>query len=191
MSLEQTIQVIAETVDQRDPYTAGHQRRVADLSTRIAQKMGLAEERIQGLGLAATIHDLGKMGVPAEILTKPGKLTPTQISLIREHVQMGYDIIRNVKFPWPIADIVRQHHERLDGSGYPQGLKGEEILLEARILAVADVTEAMASHRPYRESLGTDAALEEIVRRRGKYFDADVVEACLSLFREDGYVFPS
>ncbi len=190
-SLEQTIQVIAETVDQRDPYTAGHQRRVADLATRIAQKMGLAEERIQGLGLAATIHDLGKMGVPAEILTKPGKLTPTQISLIREHVQMGYDIIRNVKFPWPIADIVRQNHERLDGSGYPQGLKGEEILLEARILAVADVTEAMASHRPYRESLGTDAALEEIVRRRGKYFDADVVEACLSVFREDGYVFPS
>ena len=190
-SLEQTIQVIAGTIDQRDPYTAGHQRRVADLCTQIARKMGLDENRVHGLHLAASIHDLGKVGVPAEILSKPGRLTAIQYSLIKEHAQMGYEIVRGVQFPWPIADMVWQHHERMDGSGYPRGLKGESILLESRILAVADTVEVMATHRPYRASLGINAALEEIELGRGVQFDAEVVDACVRVFREDGYTLPA
>jgi len=190
ISLEQTIQVIAETVDQRDPYTAGHQRRVADLCVRIASRLNLDSERIHGLRLAASIHDLGKVAVPAEILTKPGALSPTQYSLIQDHVQVGFDILRNVRFPWPISDMVHQHHERMDGSGYPQGLSGDAILLESRILAVADVVEAMATHRPYRPSKGIDEALGEVDRGSGVLYDADVVNACLSIFRDDGYSFP-
>ncbi len=189
-SLEQTIQVIADTVDRRDPYTAGHQRRVADLSVQIARHMGLDEERIHGLRLAADIHDLGKVGVPVEILAKPGRLTPTQMNLVKEHVEIGYEIIKDVKFPWPIADIVRQHHERLDGSGYPRGLSGDLILLEAKILAVADVVEAMATHRPYRTSLGVDAALEAVNEGRGSLYDSDAVDACIHVFREEGYQLP-
>jgi PAS domain S-box-containing protein len=188
-SLEQTIQVIADTVDQRDPYTSGHQRRVANLCTEIARRLGLTCDRIHGLHLAASIHDLGKMGIPAEILSKPGKLTPIQYSLVKEHAQMGYEIIRGVQFPWPIADIVRQHHERLDGSGYPQGLKGDAILLEARILAVADVVEAMAMLRPYRAALGMEMALGQIISGRGTMYDATVVDACVRVFREDGHRF--
>jgi PAS domain S-box-containing protein len=190
VSLEQTIQVIAGTVDQRDPYTAGHQRRVADLCMHIARKMGLPEDRVHGLRLAASIHDLGKVGIPAEILSKPGPLTAIQYSLVKEHAQMGYDIVRSVRFPWPIAEMVLQHHERMDGSGYPNGLVGDQILLESRILAVGDVVEVMATHRPYRASLGVEAALEEISRGRGKVFDADAVDACLRVFREDGYTLP-
>jgi HD-GYP domain-containing protein (c-di-GMP phosphodiesterase class II) len=190
ISLEQTIQVIAETVDQRDPYTAGHQRRVADLCVHIARNMGLAEERVHGLRLAAGIHDLGKVGIPSEILSKPGRLTPIQYSLVKEHAQLGYEIIRGVHFPWPIADMVRQHHERLDGSGYPLGLKGDEMLLESKILAVADVVEAIATHRPYRATLGIGAALEEIAAGRGKLYDTAAVDACLRLFNDDGYVLP-
>jgi len=189
--LEQTIQVIAGTVDQRDPYTAGHQRRVADLCVRIGVRLGLESERVHGLRLAASIHDLGKIGIPAEILTKPGRLTPIQYSLVQEHVQMGYDIVKNVRFPWPIADIILQHHERLDGSGYPQGLHGDAILCESRILAVADVVEAMATHRPYRVSRGIEEALREIARGRAIQYDADVVDACLRVFREDGYELPA
>ena len=190
-ALEQTIHVIAETVDQRDPYTAGHERRVADLCMRIAQKLGLPEDRTHGLHLAASIHDLGKIGIPAEILSKPGLLTPTQFNLLKEHVQLGYDILKNVAFPWPIAEMILQHHERLDGSGYPRGLKADAISLEARILAVADVVEAMSSHRPYRASKGIGVALDEILAQRGTLYDAHVADACARIFREDGYEFPA
>jgi PAS domain S-box-containing protein len=191
VSLEQTIQVIAETVDQRDPYTAGHQRRVADLCVAIAGKLGLSRVRTQGLRLAAGIHDLGKIGIPAEILCKPGRLTVNQYNLIKEHAQLGYEIVKNVQFPWPIAQMILQHHERLDGSGYPQGLKADEIFLESRILAVADVVEAMSSHRPYRPSLGIDAALDEVLSKSGALYDPDAVEACIKLFRHEGYQFPA
>lgn len=189
-SLEQTIEVISQAVDQRDPYTSGHQKRVADLCTHIARRMGMEPDRIQGLRLAATIHDLGKIGIPAEILAKPGKLTPIQYELIKEHPQLGYEIVRNVQFPWPIGEIIRQHHERLDGSGYPRGLRGDATLLEARILAVADVVEAMDSHRPYRAGRGIDVALAEILNERGTRYDENVVNACVALFRESGYAFP-
>jgi PAS domain S-box-containing protein len=190
LSLEQTIQVIAETVDQRDPYTAGHQRRVADLCVAIAGKLGLSSERKQGLRLAASIHDLGKIGIPAEILARPGRLTASQFGLIKEHAQLGYEIVKKVEFPWPIAQMILQHHERLDGSGYPRGLKADEIFLESRILAVADVVEAMSSHRPYRASKGIDAALDEVLSKGGTLYDAEVVEACVNLFRQEGYQLP-
>jgi PAS domain S-box-containing protein len=190
-SLEQTIKLISETVEQRDPYTAGHQRRVADLCARIAEKLGLDAFCIQGLRLAATIHDLGKIAIPAEILAKPGCLTPIQFELIKEHAELGYDIVKNVTFPWPIADIIRQHHERLDGSGYPRGLQGDTILLEARILAVADVVEAMGSHRPYRATRGIEAALAEVLAERGKLYDPRAVDACVTLFQREEYVFPA
>ena len=189
-SLEQTIDVIAETVDQRDPYTAGHQRRVADLCVAIASKLGLSSERTQGLRLAASIHDLGKIGIPAEILAKPGRVTENQFNLIKEHAQLGYDIVKRVQFPWPIAQMIYQHHERLDGSGYPRRLKADEILFESRILAVADVVEAMSSHRPYRPSLGIDVALHEVLSKSGTLYDAEAVEACVNLFRREGYQLP-
>lgn len=189
-SLEQTIQVIADTVDQRDPYTAGHQRRVADLCVQIAKKMDMECERIRGLHLAASIHDVGKIGVPAEILAKPGKLTPMQYGLIMEHAQLGYELVRNVHFPWPIADMIRQHHEHMDGSGYPQGLAGEALLLESRILAIADVVEAISTHRPYRPALGIEVALDEILEKRGVWYDAEAVDACIRVFREDSYSLP-
>ena len=190
-SLEQSIQTVAATVETRDPYTAGHQRRVAELATAIAQEMGLPEEQINGLHLAATIHDLGKIHIPAEILSKPGRLSPIEFELIKTHPQEGYNILKDVKFPWPIADTILQHHERLDGSGYPQGLKDGKIILEAKILAVADVVEAITSHRPYRPGFGLDAALEEIELNRDKLYDAQVADACLRLFRERGYQLPS
>jgi PAS domain S-box-containing protein len=189
-SLEQTIEVIAETVDQRDPYTAGHQRRVADLCVAIARKLGLSSERTQGLRLAASIHDLGKIGIPAEILVKPSRLTEIQYSLVKEHAQLGYEIVKNVQFPWPIAQMILQHHERLDGSGYPQGLKADEIFLESRILAVADVVEAMSSHRPYRPSMGIDVALDEVLSSSGTLYDPEAVQACVNLFRHEGYQLP-
>jgi PAS domain S-box-containing protein len=190
VSLEQTIQVIAETVGQRDPYTAGHERRVADLCVAIASKLGLSSERTQGLRLAAGIHDLGKIGIPAEILAKSGRVTENQYNLLKEHVQLGYEIVKNVQFPWPIAQMIYQHHERLDGSGYPRGLKADEILLESRILAVADVVEAMSSHRPYRASLGIDVALDEVLSKSGTLYDPEAVEACVNLFRREGYQLP-
>jgi PAS domain S-box-containing protein len=190
VSLEETIQVIADTVDQRDPFTAGHQRRVADLCIGIAKKIGLTENRTHGLRLAAIIHDLGKIAIPAELLSKPGRLRTLEFNLIKEHPRLGYDIIKHIDFPWPIADIILQHHERLDGSGYPQGLKADEILLESRILAVADEVEAMSSHRPYRPSKGIDESIDSIIARRGTHLDLEVVDACAQLFREDGYNFP-
>jgi PAS domain S-box-containing protein len=188
-SLQDSIKVIADTVEMRDPYTAGHQRRVGELAVAISRELGLPEDTIRGIELAAGIHDLGKIKVPAEILSKPGKLTDVEFMLIKMHPQSGYDILKDIKFPWPIAAMVWQHHERLDGSGYPQGLKDGEILLESRIMAVADVVEAMASHRPYRAALGIDVALKEIERGRGTAYDPAVVDGCLKLFREKGFAF--
>jgi len=182
-----TIQVIISTLEAKDPYTAGHQARVADLTRAIATEMKFSKDRIEGVFMAASIHDIGKLSVPAEILSKPGKLTETEFSLIKEHSKKGYEILKNVESAWPLAEIVYQHHERMDGSGYPRNLKGDEILMEARILAVADVVEAMASHRPYRPTLGIDAALKEIEDNRGVLYDADVVDVCLRLFREKGF----
>ncbi len=162
---------------------------MGELAVAIARELSLAEEMVHGLRLAASIHDLGKIHVPAEILAKPGRLTDIEFMLIKTHPQAGYDILKNVEFPWPIADIVRQHHEKLDGTGYPQGLKDGEILFESRIMTVADVVEAMASHRPYRPALGIEAALKEIERGRGSAYDAAVVDACLKLFRDGRFAF--
>ena len=190
-SLEQSIQTIAGTLEARDPYTAGHQRRVGELATAIAREMALPFEQVNGIRLAAIIHDLGKIRIPAEILSKPSRLTDIEYSLIKTHPQAGYDILKDVKFPWPIADIILQHHERLDGSGYPQGLIRGQILLESKILTVADVVEAMSSHRPYRPALGIEAALSEIERGRGRMYDPVIVDACLRLFGNKGFAFSS
>ncbi|MDO8988643.1 MAG: PAS domain S-box protein [Sideroxyarcus sp.] len=189
-TLSQTINAIAAMVEARDPYTAGHQRRVAALACAIAGDMGFSADRIHGLDLAATIHDLGKIRIPSEILSKPGQLSKVEYELIKLHPQAGYDIIKNVQFHWwPVAEMVLQHHERLDGSGYPQGLKGDQILPEANILAVADVVEAMMTHRPYRAGLGEEAALDEIVRNRGVLYDPAVVDSCIALFRDKKFEF--
>ncbi|MBI3222199.1 MAG: HD-GYP domain-containing protein, partial [Nitrosomonadales bacterium] len=177
-ALEGTVHAVSVALELRDPYTAGHQRRVADLACAIAREMGLDERRVQGVRLIAMIHDIGKIGIPAEILSKPSRLNSLEMEMVRQHASMGFDILKDVSFPWPVADIAHQHHERIDGSGYPQGLKGEEISLEARIVAVSDVVESMASHRPYRAALGMPAALEEITRNSGVLYDAQVVEAC-------------
>ena len=182
-----TVQAIAVTVETRDPYTAGHQRRVADLARAIAMEMNIPTDQIDGIRMAAIIHDLGKISVPAEILSKPSKLTDLEFGIIKTHAQSGYDILKDIEFPWPIARMVLEHHERMDGSGYPRNLNGDDILMEARILAVSDVVEAMGSHRPYRPSRGIDAALEEIENKRGIHYDTGVVDACLRIFRENGY----
>ena len=186
-ALGATVQSISMTVEMKDPYTAGHQQRVSDLARAIATEMGLSADRRDFIRTASSIHDIGKVSVPAEILSKPTKLTGLEFSLIKTHSQSGYDILKDIEFPWPVADVVLQHHERMDGSGYPQGLKGNDILLEARIMAVADVVEAIASHRPYRPSRGIDFALDEISRNKGILYDADVVDACLKLFQEKSY----
>ena len=182
-----TIQVLVSALESKDPYTAGHQSRSADLACAIATKMGLDQDKIEGIRMAGIVHDIGKLSVPAEILTKPTKLTNLEFSLIKEHSQSGYEMLKDVESPWPLAEIVHQHHERMNGTGYPRNLKGDEILLEARILAVADVVEAMASHRPYRASLGIEPALEEIEKNKGILYDDTVADACLRLFREKGY----
>jgi putative two-component system response regulator len=183
-----TIQVLSMTVEARDPYTAGHQRRTTILAEAIAGEMGFPPERIEGLRMAGKIHDIGKISLPSEILSKPTKLTPAEYELVKAHAQKGYEILKEVEFPWPLAEIVYQHHERLNGSGYPRGLKGDEILAEARILAVSDTVEAMASHRPYRPASGVEAALEEIDKSKGVLYDSDVAAACLKLFREKGFI---
>jgi len=188
-ALAGTVQAMGLTIEMRDPYTAGHQRRVSKLSCVIAEDLGLDASRIEGVRMAGDIHDIGKIYVPAEILSKPGQLSQIEFSIIRTHSQVGYDILKNIEFPWPIAQIIYQHHERQDGSGYPNNLRGEEILLESRIIAVADVVEAMSSHRPYRPSHGVDKALEEIERHRGGLYDGAVVDACLCLFKEKGFAF--
>jgi putative nucleotidyltransferase with HDIG domain len=175
----------------RDPYTAGHERRVAEIAVAIGADLGFDARRQEGLRVAGYLHDVGKITIPSEILTKPGKLTAVEFKLIRGHAQAGYEVLKNVAFPWPVAEVALQHHERIDGSGYPQGLKGEAILLEARILAVADVVEAMASHRPFRAALGIEAALAAIECGRGGVYDPIVADACLKLFQEKGYVIPA
>ena len=188
-SLLNFIAAIAATVEMRDPYTAGHQRRVAHLASAIAGELQLPSEQIEGLYLASVVHDIGKIRTPAEILCKPGKLDDLEYSLIKQHAQTGHEILKSIEFPWPIAQAVHQHHERLGGQGYPLGLEGDDILLESRIIAVADVVEAMISHRPYRAGLGADIALGEILKHRGDLYDPQVVDACLTLFRDKGFKF--
>jgi PAS domain S-box-containing protein/putative nucleotidyltransferase with HDIG domain len=188
-SLLQTIQAIALTVEKRDPYTSGHQNRVAQLAAAIAMEMQLPQRQVNGIHLGAMIHDIGKIYVPAEILNRPGQLTENEFGIIKTHPDVGYEIIKDVRFPWPIAQMIRQHHERLDGSGYPLGLKGADILLEARIMAVADVVEAITSHRPYRAALGIDSGIEEILAKKGIWYDPDAVDACVRLIREGRFTF--
>jgi PAS domain S-box-containing protein/putative nucleotidyltransferase with HDIG domain len=186
-TLVTTVNTLASTVEMRDPYTAGHQRRVTILACAIAEEIGLTEEQFDGLRLAGMIHDIGKITVPIEILNKPGRISETEFNIIKTHPQAGYNLLREIEFPWPVAQIVLQHHERLDGSGYPQGLKDGTIMLEAKILAVADVVEAMASHRPYRPALGIEAALEEIAKNRDILYDHEIVDVCHRLFTEKGF----
>lgn len=186
-ALEGTIQALALTIEIRDPYTAGHQRRVSQLAAAIAKKMGLTEDQVRAIRVAGDIHDIGKISIPAEILSRPARLNQVEFEIIKTHPQVGYDILKKVNFPWPVAQIVLQHHERIDGSGYPSGLRSDEILPEARIIAVADTVEAMASHRPYRPALGVEKALIEILRFKGILFDSDAVDACLYLFRKEHF----
>mgnify|MGYP006271137559 CR=1 FL=1 len=182
--LEKSVGALAATVESRDPYTAGHQSRVAEIALNIARNMGLDAETCTGIKLAALIHDMGKIQIPIELLTKPTHLSDLEMAMIRMHPDVGYGIVKDIPFPWPVAEMVHQHHERMDGSGYPKGLKGEEILLGARIIAVADVLEAISSYRPYRPALGMDVALREIEAQRGILFDPAVVDSCLALYRK-------
>lgn len=190
-ALDGSVHAMSIIVESRDPYTAGHQRRVADLACAIAGRIGLSEDQTDGLRMGAIIHDIGKISIPAEILSKPGELSEIEFSLVKAHPKVAYEILRSIEFPWPIAQMVLQHHERMDGSGYPSGLTGEEIITEARILSVADVVESMSSHRPYRPSLGIDKALEEISEGKGVVYDTEVAEACLCLFKEKVFEFSS
>ncbi|HNY49281.1 MAG TPA: HD-GYP domain-containing protein [Smithella sp.] len=189
-SIGATIQVMVSAVEARDPYTAGHQLRVASLACAIAEEMGFPQDKIEGIRLAGSIHDIGKLSIPAEILTKPTKLSNLEFSLIKEHATSGYEMLKHIESSMPLAEVVYQHHERMDGSGYPRKLKGEEILIEARILAVSDVVESIASHRPYRPSLGIKFALEEIEKNKGIIYDSAVADACLRLFRDKKYQLP-
>jgi len=182
-----TIEVLARTVEVRDPYTAGHQHRVTELAAVIATEMGLSQDQLEAVHMAGLVHDLGKIMVPAEILSKPGQISRQEFEIIKQHSQVGYDLLKDIDFDWPVADIVAQHHERIDGSGYPDGLGEDDILLEAKIVAVADVVEAMASHRPYRPALGIDVALEEIAAKKGIHFDPDVADVCLRVFKEQSF----
>lgn len=188
-AMEGTIYAMCAVVEMRDPYTADHQRRVASLACAIAREIGLNEWRINGIRIAGLLHDVGKMVVPAEILSKPGKISEHEFSIIKTHPIVGYEILKKVVFPWPVTDAILQHHERLDGSGYPNGLAGDEIVLEAKILGVADVVEAMSSHRPYRPALGIDSALDQLIRNRDVLYEAEVVDACLSLFHKKRFEF--
>jgi putative nucleotidyltransferase with HDIG domain len=186
--LKGVVHALSLSIEARDPYTAGHQKRVSDLAGAIAEEMGLPKDRVTGIRLAGEIHDLGKIAVPAEILSKPYKLSNMEFSLIKTHPDVGYNILKEIEFPWPIAEIVYQHHERFDGSGYPRGLKADEILLDARIMAVADVVEAIASHRPYRPALGMETAAAEIQKHRGVYYDPEVVDTCLRIIDKPNFI---
>jgi response regulator RpfG family c-di-GMP phosphodiesterase len=188
--MDGTIRAMALAVEMRDPYTSGHQHRVAQLAQAIAEEISLPPDTIEGVYMAASIHDIGKISLPAEILSKPLKLTEIERKMIQAHSKVGFDILNGVDFSWPIAQIVLQHHERMDGSGYPHGLGGKEVLIEARIVGVADVVETMASHRPYRPAMGLDKALEEVMKNKGRLYDEKVVNACLILFNEKGFEFP-
>ena len=188
-TLDETVNALAVASEKRDPYTAGHQQRVSKLACAIAEEMGLSEDQVDGIRVASLLHDIGKIHVPAEILAKPAKLTEMEFGIMKTHPEVGHEILKKISFPWPVAEIVLQHHERLDGSGYPSGLSGEKILLEAKILAVADVVEAMSSHRPYRASLGLEPALDEISKNRKIRYDSDVVGACQVLFHKENFTF--
>lgn len=183
ISLYGTIHVLASIAEKRDPYTAGHQKNVAQLAREIAEQMGLPDDKKEAIFISGMVHDVGKITIPSEILTKPGKLTEVEFELIKEHSKIGYDILKDIRFPWPVAEIVRQHHERMNGSGYPDGLKNEEIHMEARVIAVADVVEAMSSHRPYRPALGVEKALDELEEKKGVLYDPMVVDACIELLK--------
>ena len=185
------IDVLVSTVESRDPYTSGHQKRVSDLSRAVAAEMGMSPSRVEEIRIAGEVHDLGKVSIPADILSMPRKLKKQEFALIMTHSQNGYEILKDVNFDWPIAEIVYQHHERMDGSAYPRGLKGDEICMDARIICVADVVEAMSSHRPYRPALGIEPALSEISQGRGTRYDSHVVDACIRVFREHHYQFVS
>lgn len=185
--LNGTVEAIAALYEKRDPYTAGHQRRVAQLACAIARKMGLPDEQIYGIRIIGVVHDIGKIAVPGDILSKPGRLSTEELSIIKTHPQVAYDVLKNLEFPWPVAETILQHHERLDGSGYPNGISGEAIILEARILCVADVVESMVSHRPYRPALGMERALREIVRNKGVLYDPTVADACSKLSSNGGF----
>ena len=187
--LNDTIVALSMTVEHRDAYIAGHQRRTALLATAIGVELGYDADRIEGLRIGALIHDIGVISVPAEILSRPGKLNPVEFEIVKNHSQTSHEIVKGIDFPWPIADMILQHHERLDGSGYPRGLKGDQILPEAQVIVVADVVEAMSSHRPYRTARGVDAALEELQSNRGRLYDPACVDACVTLFREKGFTF--
>ena len=188
-AMEGIIRAMALTVESRDPYTSGHQQRVAQLARAMAKEMGLSKDQVQGVYLAGLIHDLGKISIPAEILSKPTKLTDIEFSLIKTHPQVGYEILKGISFPWPIAKVMFQHHERINGKGYPLGISGDDIVIEAKIIGVADVVEAMASHRPYRPALGIDKALEEISNNKGILYDSEVVDACTKLFCQQDFKF--
>ncbi|UWG98111.1 HD domain-containing protein [Dehalobacter sp. DCM] len=185
--IHSTVKAITKTVEKRDPYTSGHQQRVSRLGEEIAKLMGLSDEQVAGIVVAGLVHDIGKIAVPLEILSKPGKINVYEYHLIKDHSETGYDILKEIEFPWPVAEIVLQHHERMDGSGYPRGLKGNEIIQEARVLSVADVVEAMSSHRPYRQAFGMEFALNEIKKNKGIMYDPDAVEACLEVIQKGFY----
>ncbi|MBN1161526.1 MAG: HD-GYP domain-containing protein [Dehalococcoidales bacterium] len=184
-TIEGVINVVSRVMGSRDPYTASHQRRVAELARVIAKEIGFTDWQMTGVYVTGLVHDIGKVSIPTEILTKPGKINASEFNIIKNHSRVGYDILQQIDFPWPVTTAVLQHHERLDGSGYPDGLTGDDIILETRILSVADVVEAMSSHRPYRPALGLDDALEEISRGSGILYDSDVVAACLKLLRKN------
>jgi len=188
-TLTGTIQAMAYTVEVKDPYTAGHQRRVTNLACAIANEMNLSKDQVDGIRMAGVVHDIGKINVPAEILSKPGRLSEIEFNMIKTHAQVGYDILKTIEFPLPIAQIVYQHHERMNNTGYPQGLSGNDILMEARIIAVADVVEAMSSHRPYRPALGIDKAIDEIKKNKGILYDTEVVDACLIILDKKEFEF--
>ncbi|GAI91393.1 unnamed protein product, partial [marine sediment metagenome] len=188
-TMEDTIFTIGKIAETRDPYTSGHQKNVSQIATFIAQEMKLPKDKIEGIRIASLVHDIGKISLPAEILNKPTKLSEIEYSLIKDHSQVGHDVLKSIEFSWPIAQIVLQHHERLNGSGYPNKLKGDEIVLEAKIIGVADVVEAMSSHRPYRPALGIDKALEEISKNKGILYDPEVVDVCLKLFKKKEFKF--
>ena len=185
--LNRTVEAIATLYEKRDPYTAGHQRRVAQLACTIAREMNLPDEQICGIRITGAVHDIGKIAVPGDILSKPGKLSAEEFSIGKTHPQVAYDILRNLDFPWPVAEPILQHHERLNGSGYPKGISGEAIILEARILCVADVIESMASHRPYRPALGEAKALDEIMQNRGVLYDPTVADVCSKISNNGGF----
>ncbi len=186
MILAGTVKTMSKIVETRDPYTSGHEAKVAIISCKIAEEMAMPKEQIEAIRVAAALHDIGKISVPSEILTKPGHLSDLEREIIKTHCRVAYDILKTIKFPYPVAEIILQHHERMDGSGYPQGLKGDKILMEARIIGAADVIDAMASHRPYRPALGVDVAIEEILRYKGKLYDHAVVDACLKIYKTAG-----